>query len=260
MKGIALTPLPWPTPPASATMPSGPPSSPPLSSPPPALLRRLLRRRSSTVSPPTSSPCFLPTSERDVSLDFDNVSLLASNLGGLEHDTMPRVMHFGGMTTLRDGRVVDLEVSNQTMYAAQSAWFNGLSVKTGGTFGMINLKAPNEEVPTNFVQLQFRFLDGATGLPLTLDRTQMTFYDFDQSESGTRECLQVKGSVVDTRVAVGTQLEMLDTALAADMLPAGLDTWEGGVNGTSASSPSPGRLHLHTPRCWRLAGSFLART
>jgi hypothetical protein len=59
-----------------------------------------------------------------------------------------------------------------------------------GTVGAINLLAPrNAAFPASMVQLRFSFID-AVGLPLHLN-TELTFYDFDQTGGGVRECMQL---------------------------------------------------------------------
>ena len=189
-------------------------------------------------------------------LNFDNASLVVSNLGGLGGPTGsnvngPPVMRIGGVATLADGTVIDLEISNVTAYEAFSSDQNDLKPKSGGTFGSINMLAPrSSDVESTFVQLRFAFLSASDDSLVTLGRTYVTFYDFDNSRSGLRECMQVRGGVVGEALTADTELELFEinqTEIAANGVsgldptlqqiiasqPAGLINWdtsEGGVS------------------------------
>ena len=133
------------------------------------------------------------------SLDFDHATLITNNLGGLDSATESPVIRMGHVGTTSDGTSIDLQISNVTAYRAFNTGINGISHKPNGSFGVINLLAPqaSEASTVSFVQLRYSFVDGATGLPLTLSRTHVTFYDFDDSSSGVSECVQVSGGVAD---------------------------------------------------------------
>jgi len=174
-----------------------------------------------------------------VELSFDSATMSTSNLGGQggeepTTDATPPVLHYAGVGTLADGTVVDLVVSNETAYAAFKPTENGLVHMAGGSFGAVNLQAPDGDSSelSTFVQLRYTFVDGSSGLPLTLDRTYVTFYDFDDNRQGVHECLQAKGGIVHTAMTDDTELEELDPSSAG--LPDGLAPWAAGVDGASA--------------------------
>ena len=146
---------------------------------------------------------------------------------------MPQVIEYGGIATLPDGTSIDLRISNVTAYDAFKASNNGVKVASNGTFGVINLLAPRSaEVDATFVQLRFSFLNASNGAPLTLRRTHMTFYDFDQTWRHVRECMQAKGGIVGVALAEPTELEQIESnsttmqqILSAQ--PEGTDAWAG---------------------------------
>ena len=66
----------------------------------------------------------------------------------------------------------------------------------------------------SIVQLRYSFIDAGTQQPVRIGRTHMTFYDFDTSRAGMRECMQAKGGVVSTSVSEDTTLEEVDNVSA----------------------------------------------
>ena len=108
------------------------------------------------------------------------------------------------MATLVDGRTVKLVVQNVTAYNAYDSRLNGLKYVDGrsrAAFGTVNVKAPTKGHA--LVQLRFTFVDGESMAPVSLERTFVSFYDFDEH---ARACLQVKGHIVDATTAANTAL------------------------------------------------------
>ena len=71
-------------------------------------------------------------------------------------------------------------------YRGWSTRANGIKVKSGGAFGVINLMAPRDIDPIwhedyTSVVLRFKFTSSKTQQPIVLERTFMTFYDFDST-------------------------------------------------------------------------------
>jgi hypothetical protein len=116
-----------------------------------------------------------------VQLNFHNVGLYVSNLGGQggQGDAppgAPQVIHYVGVGALRDGTPVDLVVSNGSEYRAWAAANNGLKAESSGSFGVVNVLAPRDAgVDATYAQLRFAFVNGSSGGALTLGRTRMTF-------------------------------------------------------------------------------------
>ena len=177
-------------------------------------------------------------------LSFDNATLLVSNLGGLGGQLAPEagappVVRYGGVARLQDGTSVDLQVSNATEYRAFSTLNNGIKLTSNGSFGVLNLLAPrSSEVTATWVQLRFSFVDSLTSEPITLERTHVTFYDFDSSRKGVRECVQANGSVVGVSLTDDTELEQIGAgsvtmAEIASAQPVQAEEWVGGGEGTT---------------------------
>ena len=178
-----------------------PPGHPPLPPPPPV-------RPPPPLEPPLS-PCVYAGAAADaVTLNFDNATLLSSNLGGQggrgSTPATPPVLRLGNVGQLLNGTRLDLEITNMTEYRAFRAANNGLKQKSGGSFGVVNLLAAqaseggtggggtsDDAGAASFVQLRFTFVDAPSGQPVTLGRTHVTFVDFDVSQYGLRECMQV---------------------------------------------------------------------
>ena len=72
---------------------------------------------------------------------------------------------------------------------------NNLLESRNGTFAQLAVQSPQIYAPSvSFVELRFSFKDGNNN-PLTLSRTDVTFYDFDASRSGNvRECIAALGA------------------------------------------------------------------
>ena len=164
-------------------------------------------------------------------LNFDHASLAISNLGGhggpIDSDINgPQVVRIGGVGTLADGTVIDLQISNVTSYDTFNSIHNGVKHRTNGSFGSVNLRAAqSSSVPASFVQLQFAFVAATDSSPLTLGRTYVTFYDFDNSKNGIRECMQARGGVIGETVTLDTELQRFEinqTEIAASGV-SGLD-------------------------------------
>ena len=95
----------------------------------------------------------------------------------------------------------------------------------------------------SLVELTFSFVQASSDAPVVLPRTYITFFDFDTSGNGARECLQVNGGVAEQTLATGTQLEIIyvnstsvdPTFLAVlSALPAGADLWDSSDSGVSS--------------------------
>ena len=152
-----------------------------------------------------------------MALSFDNATLVGSNLGGIggqgAPDALtPPVIRYHNVGRRADGAVIDLEVRNLTAYRAFAARNNGLKAQDAGSFGVINLKAADVAGSSSFVELRFSFLDATTDAPVTLPRTHVTFYDFDNSKFGIRECMQVNGGVLEQAITDSTELEQFEMA------------------------------------------------
>ena len=85
-----------------------------------------------------------------------------------------------------EGQLIDLHITNLTEYRGYDTWRNGVKVTDHGAFGVINLLAPRSvsmghswDLEHTFVRLLFAFTSSTTQQPLTLERTFLTFYDFD---------------------------------------------------------------------------------
>ena len=123
-------------------------------------------------------------------------------------------------------RVSPLTLHGRTIadYAYDSQ-VNGIKASSE-PFGVINLLAPqlndprfpsdqsNDTAPrAAIVQLRFAFRAGGTNIPLTLSRTSLTFYDFDNGRFGLRECMQLRGSSagsVFATIAEDSELEEIE--------------------------------------------------
>ena len=99
------------------------------------------------------SPCL----DRDffgdvVDLSMDNATVLVSNLGGQGGQTgsldvgagTPPIILLGNVGVTPDGVPINLEIRNMTPYVAFNTLSNGLKAKPGGSFGLINLRAPQD--------------------------------------------------------------------------------------------------------------------
>ena len=85
-------------------------------------------------------------------------------------------------------------MTNESEYRAWREKNNGVKKRANGFFGVVNLLGPRSTsmTPLNrlwnsyftFVQLRFEFVDGRTRDPLALERTYMSFYDFDTAAGG----------------------------------------------------------------------------
>ena len=119
------------------------------------------------------------------SFDMENSVLAISNLGGLGPDFgQPPVMLIRDVGNVPGGPTVDLRISNKTLYALgrpSHNFNNGFRTSENGTFGTIGLGVPRRGNvnSVNIVELRFEFLDGATGQPLSISRSFVSFYDFD---------------------------------------------------------------------------------
>ena len=101
----------------------------------------------------------------------------------------PRVLR--PLTTVSDPsplltRRVLSRSQNESEYRAWNNYWNSIKYDSDGAFGVVNLLAPREEsqgdswrTEYTFVQLKIEFINAATGQPITLDRTFMSFYDFE---------------------------------------------------------------------------------
>jgi hypothetical protein len=139
-----------------------------------------------------------------VHVGFDMAKLVRSNLGGqggrcttagfcVEQLTAstPQEILFETVGVARTGEPIDMRVTNTSEYRAWNIKLNGIKSQTQGEktgyFGVVNLLGPRStnqrggQWKTEFthVELKFELLGRWTRTPITLDRTFMTFYDFD---------------------------------------------------------------------------------
>ena len=198
----------------NVSLPSLPPSCPvcaPLPPSPPSASGRRLQASDwpdFSVSRFSEGDCEEAGSFTEIS--FDNAELFRSNLGGqggrcnrdlaLCIDGAPTpssphdiLIHRVGRTA--SGARIDLRITNETAYRAWSTEWNGvrrqrqywMGTYRVGYFGALNLLGPRSRTQRpiaqfwndalTFVQLRLTFLHGATGAPLALGKTFITFYD-----------------------------------------------------------------------------------
>lgn len=133
----------------------------------PAPARLLLLAGSSRPPPPCHSP-----RPGIVHLDFENVSVLHNNLGGVGPDSdVPRVIWYERIARL-DSTWVDLIVTNITYYDSFKPSLNGLSIN-GGAVGNLNLDGPHIGSPESDkvnVTCSFRFVESDTGAAVVLPK------------------------------------------------------------------------------------------
>ena len=131
-----------------------------------------------------------------MSVRFEQSEIAHSNLGGggpdYEADPTILIRNVGYDST---GQRISLKISNLTHYRPPlrgdgngnvvSGTSNKLTLQSNGTFGSIGLQTPTTGTPSDlvYVELRFTFVDAAFGLPVHLDRTFFSFYDFDTSSS-----------------------------------------------------------------------------
>ena len=147
-------------------------------------------------------------------IEFDGAELVRSNLGGqggrcdtnspvydgefasasqcvdgARTPSTPPEVYIRNVGTAPSGARIDLRITNESEYRAWNPNHNGIKRQTEGArtgyFGAINLLGPrlsaqrpfekywNEHF--TFVQLRYEFLDGASGQPLIIGRTFITF-------------------------------------------------------------------------------------
>ena len=100
-------------------------------------------------------------------------------------------MWFGNVgTDASTSLPLDMEVRAVSHYRPFNNERNGVH----GGFGQINVdtpKSPTEQ--QNTVQFMFSFFDSESGEPVTLNRFQMTFVDFDQRKNGeAKSCITLR--------------------------------------------------------------------
>lgn len=124
-------------------------------------------------------------------LDLQYATMIRSNLGGQggrcskwnrceepETAETPHEIRIADVGVHRlNGKAIDLRITNESEYFGYNTDVNGISVRSGGSFGVINLRAPSYPPASRYwnqdytyVQLNFTFIDGSTMLPLTIDR------------------------------------------------------------------------------------------
>ena len=105
----------------------------------------------------------------------------------------PHEIYIANIGRHSSGEQIDLRIVNQSEYRAWNQNLNGVKRRSQGAisghFGVINLLGPRSAAQRPFdkfwnahftyVQLRYRFVNGATSAPLTIFRTYLTFYDFD---------------------------------------------------------------------------------
>ena len=145
---------------------SPPPASPP---PPPLLIGELADGTKCT------------STEGIFSISFDRSSLAYSNLGGVGPDLhAPEGILITDVGSAPGVSRVDLRITNLTVYdEPRGSWDMGdvLHGRSNGTFGALALRSPTrgDTHDASIVELRFTFLNGATGQPLRIERTFISF-------------------------------------------------------------------------------------
>ena len=149
-------------------------------------------------------------------LSFDEATLVRSNLGGMggrcwldignstglcaddtaPSATSPRELYFSTLGADRiTGDKIDLRITNLTEYRWWSKKWNGIKrIEVDGTvgyFGAVNLRGPRSlsqsgdtwDSEFTMVELKYEFVNQRTSDPYVIDRTYMSFYDFDTGEA-----------------------------------------------------------------------------
>ena len=149
-------------------------------------------------------------------LSFDEATLVRSNLGGMggrcwldignstglcaddtaPTATSPRELYFSTLGADRiTGDKIDLRIKNLTEYRWWSKKWNGIKrIEVDGTvgyFGAVNLLGPRArsqigkqwDSEFTMVELKYEFANQRTSDPYVIDRTYMSFYDFDTGEA-----------------------------------------------------------------------------
>ena len=115
------------------------------------------------------------------SFNFDRAHLGHSNLGGVGPDTnVPETILYKKVGTTAAGVPFDMQVRPLSPYAVNNADINRL---TESGLAEINLRGPRkgQGLTETYVELEYCFLNGDTGSPVTLSGFHLSFFDFDQS-------------------------------------------------------------------------------
>ena len=162
---------------------------------------RRLKATDAEHSNSTAYPCTEAASF--VALEFDNATLVRSNLGGkggrctapgsckeLEGPSTPHDVFYEGLGYTNERAPVSLRVTNESEYRAWNYRLTGIKRRSGieqkvGHFGVVNLLGPRAvgqpggpdtqwDQEFTLVELRYTFVNGASGEPIQLERTFMT--------------------------------------------------------------------------------------
>ena len=176
--------------PITCSPPVPPPSPPPPSPPMPQAVCGDEPEPEPSPSPGPHSGCVSSARAAD-SFNFLNAHLGHSNLGGVGPDRFAdRNILYKKVGTTAAGVPFDMRVENLSPYRVNNAKINTL---TASGLAEINLLGPKkgQGLEETFVELEFCFLEEDTTIPVTLSGFQLTFFDFDQSNSRSDECLSI---------------------------------------------------------------------
>ena len=185
--------------------------------------------------------------ERDsfTPVGFDIATLVRSNLGGMggrctteglcvepQTASTPHEIYYQTVGVTRSGEPIDMRITNQSEYRGWNIRLNGIKKNSKGSqtgyFGVVNLLGPRStdqsgppETQWNteftYVELRFTFIGRNSGAPVTIDRTYMTFYDFDTGRpefdgSDTQiEVMQVGPEASNTYTATPSEIRQFGT-------------------------------------------------
>ena len=151
-----------------------------------------------------------------VDLNFHRATVVHSNLGGLggqcgvkvfdcdenevtdytPHEILIRGLGINNVGPDANGEVIDLRMTNTSEYKQWVRFWNGIKRGDDDTsntdaFAVINLLQPRSVAQVSsqwssvltFTQFKFDFISGASQTPITLERTYLSFWDYDESLS-----------------------------------------------------------------------------
>lgn len=151
-----------------------------------------------------------------------------NNLGGVGPDYgMPPVMTLGSVFK-SDGTMVDVIVTNASIYECEDATQNELVVgESGWQSSVINVRSDSA------LELNVSFVDHLTGAPTTLEKFVISILDLDESTStGLRETLVARP---DSFAVTSTTTLLISRTSTGDFV-------FGGTGGASGALPNPNDL------------------
>jgi len=177
-----------------------------------------------------------------VALNFHDATVVHSNLGGLggqcgikvfdcdenevtdatPHEMLIRGVGVNNVGPAANDEVVDLRITNTSEYKQWTPNWNGIKRGEDDTsntdaFAVFNLLQPRSVAPQwnsvlTITQLKFEFITGSSQTPLWLQKTFLSFWDYDESladEEGENvmEAIQPDENVRRFYTANGTEME-----------------------------------------------------